>query len=326
MKLTIVMYHYVRELKHSRYPAIKGLEIDQFKEQVGYIKRFYTPISAYDLMDSIETGSELPEMPVLLTFDDGYIDHFSEVFPVLDKEKISGCFFPPAKCILEKSVLDVNKIHFVLASVSDNKALVECIIQEMDSHRRTYKLQENHYYLKKYCIAGRYDPPEVMFIKYTLQRGLPHELRKIIIDKLFAKFVTADEKAFSKELYMTKDQIACLQRNNMYVGSHGFDHFWLDSISKDSQKMEIDMSLEFLRDVGSDTERWIMCYPYGSHNKSLLSLLGAKNCVAGLATSTGVVDLERDNILTLSRLDTNDLPKDSHSEANAWTRKAMRRG
>jgi len=32
--LTIVMYHYVRELKHSRYPEIKGLAIDDFKEQI----------------------------------------------------------------------------------------------------------------------------------------------------------------------------------------------------------------------------------------------------------------------------------------------------
>ena len=29
--LTIVMYHYVRDLKNTRYPGIKGLDIDLFK-------------------------------------------------------------------------------------------------------------------------------------------------------------------------------------------------------------------------------------------------------------------------------------------------------
>ena len=32
--LTIVMYHYVRDLKNSRYPDIKGLDVSLFKEQI----------------------------------------------------------------------------------------------------------------------------------------------------------------------------------------------------------------------------------------------------------------------------------------------------
>jgi len=322
MKLTIVMYHFVRELKRSRFPEIKGLAIDQFREQIAYIKKFYNPVSAYDLMDSIESGSKLPPRSVLLTFDDGYIDHFAEVFPVLDKEKISGCFFPPAKCILEDSVLDVNKIHFILASVSDKDVLVNYIYQALDDNRSLYDLEQNEYYWQKCGVPSRYDPAEVMFVKYMLQRELPEKLRKAIADQLFKKFVSNDEKAFSKELYMSLDQISCLQRNNMYVGSHGFDHYWLDSIPEDAQREEIDLSLKFLRNVGSDTERWIMCYPYGAYNESLLSLLQERKCFVGLATNVGITDLKQDNPLTLPRLDTNDLPKDSKSEPNEWTIKA----
>lgn len=33
-KLYIVMYHYTRDLKHSRYPEIKGLALTLFGEQV----------------------------------------------------------------------------------------------------------------------------------------------------------------------------------------------------------------------------------------------------------------------------------------------------
>ena len=113
--LTIVMYHYVRDLKRSRYPEIKGLSNDEFSEQISYIQRYYEVISGKQLIDAIVLGKDLPSNPLLLTFDDGYIDHFTEVFPVLDREKISGCFFPPAKCILGNDTLDVNKIHFILA-------------------------------------------------------------------------------------------------------------------------------------------------------------------------------------------------------------------
>jgi peptidoglycan/xylan/chitin deacetylase (PgdA/CDA1 family) len=320
--LTIVMYHYVRELKHSRYPAIKGLVIDHFKEQIAYQKKYYNPISAYDLMDAIESGSELPPKPLLLTFDDAYIDHFTNVFPVLDKEKLSGCFFPPAKCIVENRVLDVNKIHFILACVPNKSVLVNYICQSLDENRSSYHLESKESYWQKCGVPSRYDTAEVMFVKYMLQLELPEKLRYVITDELFKKFVSNDEKAFSKELYMSIDQISCLQRNGMYIGSHGFDHYWLNSISEDDQRKEIDLSLEFLKKVGSDPGRWIMCYPYGAYNESLLTILKERNCSVGLTTKVGVADLNSDNPLILPRLDTNDLPKDSKSEPNEWTKAA----
>ncbi|MFZ2410900.1 MAG: polysaccharide deacetylase family protein [Candidatus Methanoperedens sp.] len=289
--LTIVMYHYVRELKHSRYPAIKGLAIDHFKEQIAYQKKYYNPISAYDLMDAIESGSKLPPKPLLLTFDDAYIDHFTEVFPVLDKEKLSGCFFPPAKCIIENRVLDVNKIHFILACVPDKSVLVNYIYQSLDENRSSYHLESKEFYWQKCGVPSRYDTAEVMFVKYMLQLELPVKLRYVITDELFKKFVSNDEKAFSKELYMSIDQISCLQRNGMYIGSHGFDHYWLNSISEDAQRKEIDLSLDFLKKIGSDLCRWIMCYPYGAYNESLLTILKEKNCVI---TDLIPVQLQRD--------------------------------
>ena len=112
--LTIVMYHYVRDLRHSAYPELKGLSTDAFEGQIQYIKRHYNVISGPELMDAIVESAPLPPCPLLLTFDDGYIDHFTEVFPVLDRENLPGCFFPPAKCILEHKVLDVNKVHYII--------------------------------------------------------------------------------------------------------------------------------------------------------------------------------------------------------------------
>ena len=41
-RLYVVMYHYVRELKYSRYPEIKGLDYHLFKEQIRFLKKnFY---------------------------------------------------------------------------------------------------------------------------------------------------------------------------------------------------------------------------------------------------------------------------------------------
>ena len=37
--LTIVIYHYVRKIKNSNYPKIKGLEIAGFKRQLDYLEK-----------------------------------------------------------------------------------------------------------------------------------------------------------------------------------------------------------------------------------------------------------------------------------------------
>lgn len=316
------MYHYVRILRYSRYPEIKGLSINDFEEQISYIKKHYNVISGQELMDAIVEGAPLQPHPLMLTFDDGYIDHFTEVFPVLDRENLHGCFFPTARCILEHKVLDVNKIHFVLASAPDKRSLVEHICNRIDESQSRYDLPASSAYWEKIGRPSRYDTAEVIFCKRTLQRELPLELRKAITDELFSRYVTGDEDSFSRELYMNRDQIRALQECGMYVGSHGYDHIWLNTLSTQKQENEIDKSLEFLESVGGNDQRWIMCYPYGAYDESLLSVLKSRNCVAGLTTEVGVVSPGKNNALTLPRLDTNDLPKDSNADANEWTLKA----
>ena len=37
-KLFISMYYYVRDLKHSRYPGIKGMAVSQFRNQMEFFR------------------------------------------------------------------------------------------------------------------------------------------------------------------------------------------------------------------------------------------------------------------------------------------------
>jgi peptidoglycan/xylan/chitin deacetylase (PgdA/CDA1 family) len=141
-----------------------------------------------------------------------------------------------------------------------------------------------------------------------LQRELPEAVRGAIADRLFREFVTADEAAFARELYMSLEQMREMAAAGMYFGSHGYNHAWLNRMSPNEQEIEIDRGLEFLRDIGASTDRWMMNYPYGGWNDSLLEILRRKGCVAALSTRVGEADLDRDDPLLLPRLNTNDLP------------------
>ena len=98
--ISIIMYHYVRDLKNSRFPEIKGLDTRLFEAQIEYLTRNYNVVPMEEVVDCIENKSKLPPNSALLTFDDGYSDHYLNVLPILLKYKIQGSFYPPAKAIL----------------------------------------------------------------------------------------------------------------------------------------------------------------------------------------------------------------------------------
>jgi peptidoglycan/xylan/chitin deacetylase (PgdA/CDA1 family) len=133
-ELTIVMYHYVRPLEQTRYPGIKGLRVAEFKAQLAYIRRHYQPVTVLDVVHHLTSRERLPPNAALLTFDDGYLDHYTYVFPLLDEAGLQGAFFPPVNPIRHGKLLDVNRIHFILASIDNKQALVDEINRSLSNY------------------------------------------------------------------------------------------------------------------------------------------------------------------------------------------------
>lgn len=49
-KLRIVMYHYIRNFKNSRYPEIKGLDIALFRQQIDFLKENFHIITMEEVL------------------------------------------------------------------------------------------------------------------------------------------------------------------------------------------------------------------------------------------------------------------------------------
>jgi peptidoglycan/xylan/chitin deacetylase (PgdA/CDA1 family) len=321
--LTIVGYHYVRPIAASRYPAIKGLEVAAFRSQMSYFDRHYHFVSIEDVVASVEEGATLPDRPLLLTFDDGYIDHYAYAFPILREFGARGAFYPTTAAVLEHRVLDANKIHFILASVQDCQVLVDAIelaIAAAPGQSAT-ALQD---YRGQYWVGNRFDSAPVLYCKQLLQHALPEPLRRRTVDDLFARFVTRDESSFAAGLYLGVSELQEMVAAGMHVGGHGGRHAWLDRLPAEEQQQDIDDSLRLLRAVwdGEDRHCFTFCYPYGGYNDATLDLLRERNCRAGLTVRPDLAYPDRQRMLELPRLDTTDFPTDPSEQPGLWTVRA----
>ncbi len=306
-KITIIMYHYVRPIKKSQYPGVKGLEFNSFKKQLDFLSKRYEFITAEQLIANSKGLGKLPKNACYLTFDDGFKDHIKYVMPELKSRKLQGSFFPPACAIEKNELLDVHAIQFILASTKNYKKLVD------DVDKLCLKINFTKHDLdllkKKWANPSRYDSKDIMYVKNMLQHVIPKNDREKIVSYLFKDYIGINTKQFAKKLYMNTSDIKKLIKNGMYVGSHGYKHIWLGKEKKIEQLKDIKMSLKFLKNLGVNLNEWIMCYPYGSYNSVTLKILKENKCSIGLTTKVGLANLKKYKILELNRLDTNDFPQ-----------------
>lgn len=306
--LSIIMYHYVRDLKHSRYPEIKGLDYQLFKDQIDFLMQNFSILTMEEIIAALDNPDiKLPENAALLTFDDGYIDHFSFVFPYLKSKNLQGTFFIPGKVFTENVLLDVNKIHFILAS-TDSSKLYARLLDMLNAYRdRDWIYPSNAALISQYAIANRFDSKEVIFIKRMLQTVLPEDLRFQLSSDLFHEFVGLPEDVFARELYMNKEQIKYMKDSGMFIGVHGYDHYWLGDLSEDKMMSDIKKAINAFDNI-IDARGWVMCYPYGSYNQQVINYIERNGCRLGMTTGLGIASLEKSEIYKLPRFDCNDFP------------------
>lgn len=96
VRVPVLMYHHVRAMKPSFRPADRRYTVtpESLEEQFTAIRDGgYTTISPNDLLRAIRDGAALPPKPVLLTFDDGFLEHYTIVYPLLQHFGFHATFF-----------------------------------------------------------------------------------------------------------------------------------------------------------------------------------------------------------------------------------------
>ncbi len=140
IKLAVIMYHSL--LNDEDLQNMYVVDPDLFESDLKYLKENgYNTIVIQDLIDYFENGTELPENPVMITFDDGYYNNYYYAFPLLKKYN-SKAIISPIGCTADDEGMTADKSPtYSQCDWSDYREMVELGLVEIQNH--TYNLHEN---------------------------------------------------------------------------------------------------------------------------------------------------------------------------------------
>jgi peptidoglycan/xylan/chitin deacetylase (PgdA/CDA1 family) len=102
IQLPILMYHHLAHLSANASALWRSLTVtpEMFEAQVRYLAEHgYHTIYFADLIAYWDEGTPLPEQPIILTFDDGWLEGYTVAYPILRKYCMVGTFFPPVNWV-----------------------------------------------------------------------------------------------------------------------------------------------------------------------------------------------------------------------------------
>ena len=284
------MFHFIRNEN-------KSYRVNFFREKkFSYIlkKKFNNKILD---PEKLFQKKKFEKNKLLLTFDDGYQDHYNIFKKYLDKEK--AIFFLNGKVIEKKDFLDVNKIQLIVNNYSaadlinlteellSKKLKKKFLLENLPNESKTYR---------------PFDSKKISMFKYIFQIFLPLNISTNVLNEIFYNYLKINHKEVFKDLYLNINQIYEMKKKGMIFGNHTFNHYPLTKLSYKQQFYEIKRNHDFL--VKYDLLDYnVFSYPYGVYNKDTLNILKKLNY--HFAFTIKKSKPSKKNFLKISRKDAN---------------------
>ena len=241
------MYHYVREFDKN-FPYFYFLQKKDFLKQILIFKNYLKLYENYHL--NLKKN--------ILTFDDGLKDHLS-VAKILSKKKIKGIFFINTFPILEKKILNVHKLHFILGKYKSHEILkyLKKINFSLNSSKKIVSFKEHQ-------IKNSFNDEERK--KIIIKSNLNFRKNKNLISKMFNFFFTKEnQKEIFESLYLNEEEIKKIKELGMIIGGHSHNHNNLANLSYKEQLKDLSINKLYLEKILNKKIEFF-AFPFGHVN------------------------------------------------------------
>ena len=138
--IPIVMYHHV--LKDESRLSQYIISPDEFEEDLKCLqKNGFETITVSQLVDYVENGAELPEKPIILSFDDGNLSFCEYICPLLEKYGEKAVLSIVGEFVDRYEENGDRSVNYACVNWNDVKRLSECGYVEIENH--SYNMHTN---------------------------------------------------------------------------------------------------------------------------------------------------------------------------------------
>lgn len=139
IKLPIIMYHFISKGEDINNKFT--ISAKTFEEDLKYLsENGYTTILVSDLINYTENNQNLPEKPIILTFDDGAYNNYCYAYPLAQKYTAKFIFSPIAKECDKYSSIDDKNPTYAYTNWRKIKEMSESGLVEVQNH--TYDMHK----------------------------------------------------------------------------------------------------------------------------------------------------------------------------------------
>lgn len=238
--LHIALFHRVSNEKTRYYPP---MPTKVFDDLCAYFSRNFSVIRFGELEN--QTVKPLKQR-LVISFDDGHRDILEYALPILKKHKLK---------------FNINLVTETLLTGMPQDNLVAYDVLN--------STEKSHYFNPQIGASINIDKnqpirTEMEFVK--LFQGLDKKQRRQLRDDMISK-LGSPKLSFSRML--TKEDVCCLKKNGVEIGSHTHSHSILPNIGYEEIESELVSSkiiLERMFDVKVD----IIAYPDGKYNEAII--------------------------------------------------------
>ncbi len=191
---------------------------EEFKKQMQYLhNEGYHSITLDELYDYVTKGTELPDKPVLITFDDGYIDNYQHAMPILKEYNMKATLFMISGSVGENRFVGLEQLKEMQANGID-----------IQSHT------VNHKDLRHMSLQQARD--ELVSSKAVLEDSMKHPVRYIAYPGGFTNkdIDTIAEESGYRMAFNVKagnvqpgQDLFNLPRQAVFFNDTPFENFWV---------------------------------------------------------------------------------------------------
>ena len=227
-------------------PDVISATPNEFRRQMEFVRTYFSPLTFGQLAAFLESGRPLPANPLLITFDDGYRDNYTNAWPILHELGLPATIFIVTDHIGTNKIFWWDKIAWAIRKTS----VADCRFGDSSVELN-------------WALATAADRERFRQFVLAKVKAIPELEKRRLLAQLWERLQINGDPAGYDQHILTWDQVRELHQHGIEFGSHTCSHPILAHVSAAQLDDELCRSRsEILKQIG--VAQLALAYPAGS--------------------------------------------------------------